>query len=68
MNGRQWLFVAEAALYMRLSKATLDKFRCYGGGPQFTKRGRRVFYRQDWCDQWLEKGVTGSTAECEKKN
>jgi hypothetical protein len=63
MTGKRWLRVPEAALYMRLAEDTLNKFRCYGGGPQYTKRGRCILYRDDWCDQWLENGVRRSTSE-----
>jgi len=43
-NGRL-LDVPEAAEYLGLSKSTLDKWRCYGEGPQFIKMGRAIRYR-----------------------
>jgi len=60
-----WLRVPEAARYAGLSATTLNKLRCYGGGPRYVRQGRSILYRQDWCDEWLVKGVARSTAEYE---
>ncbi|UXN62887.1 helix-turn-helix domain-containing protein [Phyllobacterium sp. A18/5-2] len=45
--------VKEAADYVGLSKSSLDKLRCFGGGPQYFKVGRAVIYSTDVLDQWL---------------
>ena len=58
-----WLRVPEAARYTGLSAGTLNKLRCYGGGPRYVRQGRSILYRQDWCDEWLVKGAVRSTAE-----
>lgn len=42
-----YLTTAEAADFLRLSKSTLDKWRCEGGGPHFSKLGKRVIYALD---------------------
>jgi hypothetical protein len=55
--------VTEAAAYMGMSPDTLNKKRCTGGGPRFTKRGRMVFYNQVWCDEWQAQGTASSTSE-----
>jgi hypothetical protein len=34
----------EAAAYLNISKSWLDKRRVFGGGPPYTKFGRRVNY------------------------
>ena len=60
-----WLRVPEAARYTGLSATTLNKLRCYGGGPRYVRQGRCILYRQDWCDEWLVKGAARSTAEYE---
>ena len=44
-----------AAQYLGLSKKTLAMMRCQGTGPQFIKRGR-VFYYKDDLDSWLNEG------------
>ncbi len=52
-----------AARYLGLSAKTLAMMRCHGTGPQFIKRGR-VFYFKEDLDSWLnEGGRVSSTAE-----
>ncbi len=49
--------VREAAEYVGLSKSTLDKLRCFGGGPRYLKLGRAVVYAKSDLDAWLaDKG------------
>ena len=43
----------DAARYCGLAKSTLEKLRCYGGGPQFTRRGKAVFYPIESLDEYL---------------
>jgi hypothetical protein len=38
------LLPQEAADYLRMKLQTLANWRCYGGGPEFTRVGNRVFY------------------------
>jgi predicted DNA-binding transcriptional regulator AlpA len=33
---------------------TLEYWRCYGGGPNYVKMGRRVGYRRADVDAWLK--------------
>ncbi|MDX8517954.1 helix-turn-helix transcriptional regulator [Mesorhizobium dulcispinae] len=49
------LRVRDAATYCGLSKSTLDKFRCYGGGPAYIQLGSigAVIYSTDDLDKWL---------------
>jgi hypothetical protein len=42
-----------AAAYCGLAKSTLEKLRCTGGGPQFTRRGKAVFYPIECLDEYL---------------
>lgn len=42
-----------AADYLGLSKSLLDKMRCYGSGPAYTKLGRAVIYNTADLDAWL---------------
>jgi hypothetical protein len=56
-----------AALYMGLSEKTLAMMRCNGTGPQFIKRGR-IFYFRDDVDAWLNaQGRLTSTAQASQK-
>ena len=48
------LRVRNAAQHVGLAKSTLDKLRCYGGGPAFFKVGRAVIYDVDDLDAWLQ--------------
>ena len=52
----------EAALYVRLGKPTLDRFRVTGEGPAFCKLGGAVRYRQQDLDAWLESRLVASTS------
>jgi excisionase family DNA binding protein len=47
----------EAAEYTRLSTETLRYFRQRDEGPRFAKLGRRVFYRRQDVDAWIESSV-----------
>ena len=42
-----------AALYCGFSKSTFEKFRCYGGGARFIRRGSAVYYDVRDLDDWL---------------
>lgn len=44
-----------AANYLCLSKSTLDKLRCYGGGPRYFKLGRAVIYNSADLDLWRDE-------------
>jgi len=56
-DGKHLLPVDDAAAYLSLSRATLDKWRVQGGGPEFVRIGRRIFYRRNV----LEKFISGKT-------
>jgi len=43
------LRTADAARYCGFAKSSFEKFRCYGGGSRFIRRGRSVFY--DLCQR-----------------
>jgi predicted DNA-binding transcriptional regulator AlpA len=56
------LRVPAAARYVGISKSSLDKLRCYGGGPVFIKLGARVVYDRVDLDQWLAGKRVANTA------
>lgn len=58
-----WLDTPEAATYSRHAESTLEKYRCFGGGPRFSKRGRKVLYRLSDIDAWLSETMVNSTSE-----
>ena len=43
----------EAAAYCGFSKSTFEKYRCYGGGARFIRRGSAVYYDVQDLDDWL---------------
>ncbi|GGF66918.1 hypothetical protein GCM10007301_28190 [Azorhizobium oxalatiphilum] len=53
--------VADAAKHLGMSVSTLNKLRCYGGGPAFFKLGRTVVYSPADLDAWLAERKRTST-------
>lgn len=47
------LRVPLAAEYLGVSKSLLDKLRCYGGGPVYSKLGSTVIYSTIDLDAWV---------------
>ena len=63
MMSNDILMTDEAAIYVRLSKPTLERYRTQGGGPKFLKLGTAVRYRKPDLDEWLESRLVRSTSE-----
>lgn len=53
----------DAAKYVGLSPKTLERLRTKGGGPRFHKLGRRVVYREEDLEQWLQERARRSTSD-----
>ena len=53
----------ETAELCRLSPRTMERLRTSGGGPPYTKLGRRVFYRPEDVEGWITSRVRNSTSE-----
>jgi excisionase family DNA binding protein len=53
----------EAALYLRLGKPTIERYRINGDGPSYLKLGGAVRYRRCDLDAWLEGHLIQSTSE-----
>lgn len=62
-KGSPFLTTDQAALYVGLSRRTLEKMRTAGGGPRFRKHGRYVRYHIDDLDEWSADHVKTSTSE-----
>lgn len=56
------LTTKEAARELRLTKATLEAWRCRGGGPAFVKFGRAVRYRREDLDKFLISSLRSNTS------
>ena len=53
------LTTCEAAEYCQargipFTKKTLEAWRCYGRGPAFHKIGRKIYYKKEDLDRFLE--------------
>ena len=60
---RQMLNTEKAATYCGSSASTFEKLRLTGGGPIYSKIGRRVVYRIDDLDAWLASNRRRSTSD-----
>lgn len=54
-----------AAHIVGLSESTLAKLRLNGNGPTYCKLGRRVLYRPEDLDVWLQSRTTSDTSDAE---
>ena len=59
----RYLRTSEAARFLSLSERTLEKHRCYGTGPRYSKIGGRVVYRLADLESWVDLGVKSSTSD-----
>ena len=55
----------EAALFLRLSERTLERWRVEGQGPRFRRFGRRIVYAKSDLDMWADHRCYQSTSETE---
>jgi len=60
MPEREYLNKAEAAEYLRLSRATIDRLR-QSGALQYVKVGGRIVFRRRDLDAFMAKRVIGKT-------
>ena len=60
------LRTSEAADYCGSSASTFEKLRLSGGGPVYSKIGRRVVYRVEDLDAWLDANRRRSTSDTGK--
>ena len=58
-----YLTTREAADFLRLKPNTLEKMRCYGGGPSYRKHGRNVRYHIDDLTAWSDRRRRDWTAD-----
>jgi len=54
---------SEAAAYLGLKAATLEKWRVVGSGPPFVKIGRLVRYRKEDLDAFMQVRIRNSTSD-----
>lgn len=61
--ARRVLRTPDAAEHCGSSSSTFEKLRLTGGGPVYSKIGRRVVYRVEDLDTWLVSNQRKSTSE-----
>jgi excisionase family DNA binding protein len=66
-NNPITLTAGEAAKILGLAASTLAKLRLSGNGPVYCKLGRRVVYRREDLDAWLESRVARDTSDAEAR-
>jgi predicted DNA-binding transcriptional regulator AlpA len=63
LNPSRALNTEDAAAYCGSSASTFEKLRLTGGGPVYSKLGRRVVYRVTDLDAWLASNQRRSTSD-----
>jgi predicted DNA-binding transcriptional regulator AlpA len=61
------LIAGEAAKLLGLAPSTLAKLRLTGDGPVYCKLGRRVLYRREDLEAWLETRIARHTSDAEAR-
>ncbi len=51
-NSSPFFNTAEAAVYLRMRKRTLENMRWRGEGPDFRKHGKWICYHVDDLEKW----------------
>jgi len=62
----RYLRPGDAARFVGLSVATLEKHRIYATGPRYSKVGGRVFYRLADLQAWVDSAARSSTSDSGK--
>jgi len=62
-SPQRYLRTSEAARHVTLSPRTLEKHRIYGTGPEYSKIGGRVVYKEEDLDAWVKLGKKKSTSD-----
>ena len=57
----------EAAKILGLAPSTLAKLRLSGNGPVYCKLGRRVVYRKEDLEAWLESRIACNTSDADAR-
>ncbi len=66
LSIRANMTTTQAAEYLCSNTSTLADWRMKGVGPRWARAGRRVLYRRQWLDNWLDSRSVLSTAEAKR--
>jgi predicted DNA-binding transcriptional regulator AlpA len=61
------LTAEEATEILGLAQSTLAKMRLFGNGPGYCKLGRRVVYRREDLEAWLQSRVVSDTSDADAR-
>jgi predicted DNA-binding transcriptional regulator AlpA len=61
------LTASEASKVLGLAPSTLAKLRLSGNGPVYCKLGRRVVYRKEDLEAWLDSRVARNTSDADAR-
>lgn len=53
----------EASRFTKFAEPSLETMRVRGGGPKYSKKGKKVIYTRRWLLEWLASGQRSSTSE-----
>jgi hypothetical protein len=67
INNSVTLPAGEAAKLLGLAPSTLAKLRLGGNGPIYCKLGRRVVYRREDLEAWLDSRVARDTSDAQAR-
>jgi len=59
----EYLNTKDSAKYLGMSTQALEIWRCYGGGPKFTKLSKAVRYKKSDLDAFMASHSRNNTAE-----
>jgi len=62
-RGSPFLTTMQAAQYICLKPATLERLRVVGGGPKFRKHGRYILYHIRDLDHWSHSRTHETTSD-----
>jgi predicted DNA-binding transcriptional regulator AlpA len=67
ISNRITLTADEAGKVLGLATSTLAKLRLSGNGPVYCKLGRRVVYRREDLETWLESRVARNSSDADAR-
>ena len=63
MTETPLLTTVEAAAFVRLSRRTLEDYRTKGTGPTYRRLGKKIYYRSEDLNAWIDDRAFTSTSE-----
>jgi predicted DNA-binding transcriptional regulator AlpA len=61
-SSQAFLRTKEVSQLLGISNSTLEKHRCHGTGPKYSKLGRRIIYAPGDVNEWIKRNARHSTS------